>query len=52
MEVVGNADSTVQGRQVTKGDWGPPEASGDRFPAEDKVPRRRPHLPFYGDLGL
>lgn len=25
MEVVGNADSVARGRQVTKGDWGPPE---------------------------
>lgn len=35
---------------MTKEDWGPPEAGGDRFPAEDQVLRRRSHLPFYGDL--
>lgn len=35
-------------RQVTQGHWGPSEAGGDGFRAEDQVPRRRPHFAFLG----
>lgn len=39
MEVMGNPDSTARGKQVTKGDWGPPKVGGDGFRAEDQIAR-------------